>query len=89
MPWAAVELLNGAHAQTVKRLWIVIIILIAALVICNAAWLYVWQQYDWVDELESVEYNQDGRGINIIGDHNEADQYGTEIENTPWLTDAD
>ena len=79
VPWAAVELLNGTHAQAMKRLWVVVIILIAALVICNAAWLYVWQLYDY----EVIDYTQDGRGINIIGNDNEAGQYGTEIEDTP------
>lgn len=86
VPWAAVELLNGTHAQTVKRLWTVIVILIAALVICNAAWLYAWQQYDWVDTLETIDYTQDGRGINIIGNDNEAGQYGTEIEGEAGAT---
>ena len=31
---------------------------------------------------EEIDYSQDGRGINIIGDENETRQfYGTEIEN--------
>lgn len=62
----------------VKRLWIVIITCIVALVACNGAWLWYISQYDF----ESYEYSQDGRGVNIIGDSNGVEYNGAESENT-------
>lgn len=77
VPWAAVELLNGTHAQTVKRLWIVIVILIAALVICNAAWLYVWQLYDYQTIDESIDLStRNGGNANYIGNDGDINNYG-------------
>ena len=76
--WAYVELLNDGHKASIKRLIAVVIILVISLLISNLAWLYVWQQYDY----ETIEYSQDGRGINIIGNDNESRQYGTDFEST-------
>jgi hypothetical protein len=66
-----------------------IIFLIIALIATNAAWLYFWNQYDYVSDDYSIEADQDGDGINIVsgGDLD----YGTDgnstqtenIENTP------
>lgn len=78
--WAYVELLNDGHKSSIRKLWVLVIILIVALAASNLAWLYVWQQYDY----ETIEYSQDGRGINIIGDDNDSRQwqYGTDFEDT-------
>lgn len=47
---------------------IIIIILIVLLALTNGAWLYAWNQYDYVDEETiTVEASQDGEGINIAG----------------------
>lgn len=76
--WAYVELLNNGHKATIWKLWVALLVLIVALVGTNAYWIRLWQGYDVVD----VEYEQDGRGINIIGDLNDTEQeqiYGTEI----------
>ena len=54
-----------------KRLWVVIIILIVALIGSNAAWIYYESQF--IDEV-SVEQEVDtGKGdafVNVIGDFN-------------------
>lgn len=78
--WAYVELLHDGHKSTTRKLWVLVIILIVSLVVSNLAWLYVWQQYDY----ETIEYSQDERGINIIGDDNDSRQwqYGTDFEDT-------
>lgn len=45
-----------------------IIFLIIALIATNAAWLYFWNQYDYVSEdYIEVEASQDGSGVNIDG----------------------
>jgi hypothetical protein len=75
--WAYVELLNDSHKATVKRLWILVLVLVVLIAGTNLVWLYEWSQYDY----ETTEYIQDGRGINIIGDDNDTRQYGTESEN--------
>lgn len=60
----------------IKRLWIVNIILIIALILCNAAYLWYLSLYDF----SSYDYEQ-GDGINVIGDSNGVTNNGTEIEN--------
>ncbi len=62
--WAYVELLNDGHKQTIKRLWIALLVLIVMLAATNGLWLYEWMQYD------TISYDQDGNGNNIIGDNN-------------------
>lgn len=72
---------EGAQARaerTHKRLIIVIVILCVMLFACNMAWLYAFSQYDY----ESYQYEQDGEGVNIIGDHNSEVYNGTESADT-------
>lgn len=61
-----------------KRLWVIVILLIAALILSNAAWIYYESQFQ-VTETSTFEAEQDGSGVNIIGggDIN----YGSESEN--------
>ncbi len=56
---------------------IIIILLIILLVATNAMWLLAWNQYDYVDEY-SIEAEQDGEGVNIVGGGNV--DYGAEGE---------
>lgn len=44
--------------RTTKRLWVVIIILIAALLITNAIWIVQWSQYDYTSY--TVEATENG-----------------------------
>lgn len=48
---------------------IIILTLIILLVVTNAMWLVAWNQYDYVDtdDSYSIEAQQDGEGINIVG----------------------
>jgi cytochrome c-type biogenesis protein CcmH/NrfG len=48
---------------------ITILVLIILLVVTNAMWLVAWNQYDYVDaeDAYSIEAQQDGEGINIVG----------------------
>lgn len=62
---------EGAQARMEranKRLWIVVIILIAALLLTNVGWIVYESQFQTITE-ESVEIDakQDGDGVNIVG----------------------
>ena len=80
--WAYVELLNGHHDRSERRLWIIIVILlavilalVAALVCVDRHWAKVTENInqEWIDlwsEYDTISYDQDGDGNNIIGDNN-------------------
>lgn len=59
-----------------KRLWIITIILIAALILSNAAWIYYESQFQTTT---TIEAEQDGEGVNIVGGGDIS--YGTESQN--------
>lgn len=72
-----------AHMErTVKRLWITIILLIVLHAACIVALLVYLNQYDF----ESYSYEQDGQGINVIGEDNEVQQYEPTVSSSE--TDA-
>lgn len=53
-----------------KRLWIVILVLIAALIGTNAGWIYYESQFQVVEEKTEIEAEQDGSAVNIVGGGN-------------------
>lgn len=64
--------------RTIKRLvWALVIAILVAFA-SNMAWLYAWAQYDYSGDETVYTYQQDGRGLNIIGDGNEAAYNGTD-----------
>lgn len=65
IPYYAHEGMLARMERQLKRLFITVIVLIAALIITNGAWLYSWMQYDYDSQI--ITADQDGRGINIIG----------------------
>lgn len=73
IPYYAHEGAMARMERQLKRLWIALVTAIIALAVCNIAWIWYINQYDF----ESIEYTQDGRGVNIIGDDNEV-SHGTE-----------
>lgn len=76
IPYIAFEGELARAERHIKRLWIVNIILIIALILCNAAYLWYLSLYDF----SSYDYEQ-GDGINVIGDSNGVTNNGTEIAN--------
>lgn len=50
--------------ETIKRQWIIIVILIVVLFASNMAWLYVYQLYDY-----SSSYEYSATGVNAIIDN--------------------
>ena len=54
-----------------KRLSVLASILVALLFITNALWVWLWNQYEYVDSEVTTTVSQDGEGNNIYGDGNE------------------
>ena len=57
VPFAAYETELARHDRHVKRLLIVIVMCILLLALTNTAWLYAWNQYDYVDETIDLDSN--------------------------------
>ena len=63
IPFIAHEYSMSRMERTIKRLWIVVILLIVTFVATNALWIYEWNQYDYSDV---VVDSQDGGNANYI-----------------------
>ena len=92
------EMKNGASAQsvydllaalaerTIKRLWIIIIMLVVLLFGTNAAWIYYESQFSVEETHTEIEQDTDGGGNNYVvcGDFNgEAKDQNNETETNP------
>ena len=92
------EMKNGASAQsvydllaalaerTIKRLWIIIIMLVVLLFGTNAAWIYYESQFSVEETHTEIEQDTDGGGNNYVvgGDFNgEAKGQNNETETNP------
>lgn len=76
VPYVVHEATVARQERQSKRLWVVIIVLAVSLFLTNMAWIGYQSQFDTF----SYDYTQDGNGNNIIGDNNEVDYDGAEIE---------
>lgn len=68
VPYIVYEGAMARMERTIKRLFILLIITVGIIFVTNGLWLYWWNQYEYVSETYS--YEQDGQGINLIGDRN-------------------
>lgn len=59
-----IDLLSAMAERTIKRLWIIVLVLIIALIGTNGAWLYYESQLETIET--TIEAEQ-GDGINIVG----------------------
>lgn len=75
----AFERMQAKDERNDKWRNIIIILLIVLLVATNIIWIIAWNSYDYVDEY-SIEAEQDGEGINILGGGNI--KYGAEDNDT-------
>lgn len=53
--------------RTIKRLWIALIVLIILMFATNAAWLWAWMQYEYVNVDEQIDVSADNGVANYIG----------------------
>ncbi len=92
------EMKNGASAQsvydllaalserTIKRLWVIIILLVILLFGTNAAWIYYESQFSIEETHTEIEQDTDGGGNNYVvgGDFNgEAKDQNNEADTNP------
>lgn len=61
---------QARNERNIKRLVTALIIAIVLIFASNAVWLYCWMQYDYLYENTTYTYEQDGQGLNIIGNRN-------------------
>ena len=58
--------------RTIRRLWVLCLVLVILLVGTNVAWLYYESQFETIEETESYEYNASSdRGHAIINENGE------------------
>lgn len=74
VPYIAHEGAMARQERANKRLWIVVIILIAALILSNAAWIYYESRF--VDESWTYEATTDDGGNAIANGDGEVNYYG-------------
>lgn len=77
VPYVVYEGEMARHERHIKRLIIMLAIMLVLFFASNMAWLYVWNQYEYVDE--TIGATQDGSGVNIVG--GEDVNYGAESSN--------
>lgn len=78
VPYVVHEATVARQERQIKRMWIALIVLVVALFLTNMAWIGYQSRFDTF----SYDYTQDGNGNNIIGNDNEVDYNGAEIEDT-------
>ena len=74
---SAYELERAKDERVVKRLITTLITIILLWFATIGAFIWYLNQYDYSSE--SIEYSQDGEGVNIIGDKNGVTYNGSEI----------
>lgn len=77
IPFIAFESATSRQERTIKRLWILCLVLIIALVGTNAGWLYYETSFEQVSVTQEVEATSDGDSdleLNAVG----GDYYGGE-----------
>lgn len=84
VPYIVHEGAMARQERTIKRLWILVILIIVLLVGTNAGWIWYESQFETVETWQDVEQTADGNGINrFIG----GDYYGYDTENSDIYTE--
>ena len=79
IPYLAFESATSRQERTIKRLWILCLVLIIALLGTNAGWIWYENQFEDVSVTQEVEATADGESdlnLNTVG----GDYYGGESE---------
>lgn len=74
VPYIVFEAEIARQERHIKRLWIALIAAVVAIVLVVGGFLLYLNQYDF------ASYEQDGQGVNIIGDGNGVDYNGPTAE---------
>lgn len=78
VPYIVYEGEMARQERHVKRLVVMLAVMLVLFFASNMAWLYVWNQYEYVNE--TIEASQDGSGVNIVG--GEDVNYGSDGSDT-------
>ena len=78
VPYIVYEGELARQERHVQRLVVMLAVMLVLFFASNMAWLYVWNQYEYVDE--TIEASQDGSGVNIVG--GEDVNYGSDGSDT-------
>jgi len=82
VPYIVYEGEMARQERHAKRLIIMLTIMLVLFFASNMAWLYVWNQYECVDEAVTVDSN-DGGNANYIGNNGDiVNGYGDSQETT-------
>lgn len=65
VPYIVYEGEMARQERHIKRLVVMLAVMLVLFFASNMAWLYVWNQYEYVEE--TIEATQDGEGVNIVG----------------------
>ena len=77
VPYIVFEGEIARQERHIKRLWIALIAAVVAIVLIVGGFLLYLNQYDF------ASYQQDGEGVNIVGDGNGVDFNGPASTSTP------
>lgn len=78
VPYIVYEGEMARQERHVKRLVVMLAVMLVLFFASNMAWLYVWNQYEYVEE--TIEATQDGSCVNIVG--GEDVSYGSDGSDT-------
>ena len=78
VPYIVYEGEMARQERNIKRLIVMLAGMLVLFFASNMAWLYVWNQYEYVEE--TIEASQDGSGVNIVG--GEDVNYGSDGSDT-------
>lgn len=74
----ALDVITGLTERTIKRLWILIILLIVLLVGSNVAWMYYENQFaDEITETYTADAGNDSQMSTLIDEHIHKEKYRT------------
>lgn len=84
VPYVVHEADMARQERTIKRLWILLLVLIALLAGSNAAWIYYESQFQYDMTSTEIEQDTDGGGNNYVvgGDFNGEAKDQNNKENT-------
>lgn len=87
VPYIVHEAAQARQERTIRRLWILCIIMFLSLVISNAGWIWYESQFEEVVETttQEVEQDADGDGSNIFvgGDYGKTEGEDYQDEENP------
>lgn len=81
VPYIVYESSMGRAERIIKKLIIALIVAVVLIFASNGIWLWYISQYDF--ETYTYDYEQDGQGVNVIGENNEVTQYEPATESNP------